>query len=51
MIVEQNVCFDHDAFYVKDGMGSSIQAGLQFNLPAAFQDPRHLPLGDDLGSS
>lgn len=47
MIVQRKVCFDHDPFYDKDGMGSIIQAGLQRNFYAAFQDPQHLRLGDD----
>jgi len=47
MIVQRKVCFDHDPFYVKDGTGNIIQIGFQLNLYAAFQDPRHLPLGDD----
>lgn len=47
MIVQRKVCFDHDPFYVKDGTGSIIQIGFQINIYTAFQDPRHLPLGDD----
>jgi len=47
MIVARKVCFDHDPFYVKDGSGRVIQIGFQLNLYAAFQDPRHLPSGDD----
>ena len=48
MIVKRKVCFDHDPFFVKDGSGHIIQIGFQLNLYAAFQDPRHLPLGEDL---
>jgi len=47
MIVARKVCFDHDPFYVKDGSERVIQIGFQLNLYAAFQDPRHLPVGDD----
>ena len=47
MIVQRKVCFDHDPFYVKDGTGNIVQIGFQLNLYAAFDDPRHLPLGDD----
>ena len=47
MIVHRKVCFDHDPFYVKDGTGNIVQIGFQLNLYAAFDDPRHLPLGDD----
>lgn len=47
MIVQRKVCFDHDPFYVKTGTDNVIQIGFQLNLYAAFQDPRHLPLGDD----
>lgn len=47
MIVRRKVCFDHDPFYVKDGTGTIIQIGFQLNLYAGFEDPRHLPLGDD----
>jgi len=47
MIAARKVCFDHDPFYVKDGSGRVIQIGFQLNLYAAFQDPRHLPTGDD----
>lgn len=47
MIVQRKVCFDHDSFQVKDGIGSIIQVGLQLNLYAAGQDPCHLPLGND----
>ncbi len=47
MIVVRKVCFDHDPFYVRDGSGRVIQIGFQLNLYAAFQDVRHLPVGDD----
>ncbi|MDH5668507.1 MAG: hypothetical protein OEY86_10895 [Nitrospira sp.] len=47
MIIAKKVCFDHDPFYVKDGSGCVIQIGFQLNLYAAFQDPRHLPAGED----
>lgn len=47
MIVRHKVCFDHDPFYVRDGSGQAIQIGFQLNLYAAFQDARHLPVGDD----
>lgn len=47
MIVTRKVCFDHDPFYVKDGSGRVIHIGFQLNLYAAFQNPRHLPSGDD----
>jgi hypothetical protein len=47
MIVQRRVCFDHAPFDVKDGMDSIIEVGLQRNLYAAFQDYRHLPIGDD----
>jgi hypothetical protein len=47
MIVHRKVCFDHDPFYVKDAAGNIVQIGFQLNLYAAFQDPQHLPLGDD----
>ena len=47
MIVTRKVCFDHDPFYVKDGSGRIVQIGFQLNLYAAFQDPAHLPTGDD----
>lgn len=47
MIVHRKVCFDHDPFYVKDGTGAIVQIGFQLNLYAAFDNPHHLPLGDD----
>lgn len=47
MIRSRKVCFDHDPFYVRDGSGRIMQIGFQLNLYAAFQDPRHLPMGDD----
>ncbi|NJL17107.1 MAG: hypothetical protein HC938_07855, partial [Nitrospira sp.] len=47
MIVNRKVCFDHNPFYVRDGSGSIIQIGFQLNLYAAFQDPKHLPSGED----
>ena len=47
MIITRKVCFDHDPFYVKDGSGRIVQIGFQLNLYAAFQDPAHLPTGDD----
>lgn len=46
-IAKRQVCFDHDPFYVRDGSDHVVQIGFQLNLYAAFQDPRHLPLGDD----
>ncbi len=47
MVAARRLCFDHDPFYVMDGQGRMIQIGFQLNLYAAFQDSRHLPLGDD----
>lgn len=47
MIVTRKVCFDHDPFYVKDGSNQIVQIGFQLNLYAAFQDPKHLPSGED----
>lgn len=47
MIARGKVCFDHDPFYVKDGSDRIVQIGFQLNLYAAFQDPAHLPTGDD----
>jgi hypothetical protein len=47
MISARKVCFDHDPFYVKDGSSRIIQIGFQLNLYAAFQDPRHVPVGED----
>jgi hypothetical protein len=47
MIVARKVCFDHDPFYVQDGSGRIIHIGFQLNLYAAFQDARHVPLGED----
>jgi hypothetical protein len=47
MIARHKVCFDHDPFYVKDGSDRIVQIGFQLNLYAAFQDPKHLPLGED----
>ena len=47
MIAARKVCFDHDPFYVKDGSDRIVQIGFQLNLYAAFQDPTHLPTGDD----
>ena len=47
VIVHRKVCFDHSPFYVKDGSGSIVQIGFQLNLYSAFQDPKHLPSGDD----
>jgi hypothetical protein len=32
---------------VKDGLDRIVQIGFQLNLYAAFQDPAHLPTGDD----
>ncbi len=46
-ISKRRVCFDHDPFSVRDGSDRVVQIGFQLNLYAAFQDPRHLPLGDD----
>ncbi|MBH0201898.1 MAG: hypothetical protein HP496_06260 [Nitrospira sp.] len=48
MIESRKVCFDHNPFYVKDGSGQVIQIGFQLNLYAAFQDPKHLPSGEDI---
>ncbi|MDH5253144.1 MAG: hypothetical protein OEW25_07450 [Nitrospira sp.] len=48
MIVARKVCFDHHPFYVKDGSGQIVQIGFQLNLYAAFQDPKHLPFGEDM---
>lgn len=47
MIVARKICFDHDPFYVKDGSNQIVQIGFQLNLYAAFQDPKHLPSGED----
>ncbi len=47
MIAMRKVCFDHDPFYVMDGTGVMAQIGFQLNLYAGFQDPHHLPTGDD----
>lgn len=47
MIARRKVCFDHDPFYVKDGSDRVVQIGFQLNLYAAFQDPAHLPTGED----
>jgi hypothetical protein len=47
MIVTRKICFDHDPFYVKDGSDRIVQIGFQLNLYAAFQDPAHLPTGED----
>lgn len=47
MIAMRKVCFDHDPFYVKDGSDRIVQIGFQLNLYAAFQDPKHLPSGED----
>lgn len=47
MIVSRKVCFDHDPFYVRDGSNQIVQIGFQLNLYAAFQDPKHLPSGED----
>lgn len=47
MIRLRKVCFDHDPFYVKDGSGCVIRIGFQLNLYAAFQDAKHLPVGED----
>lgn len=47
MIVNRKVCFDHNPFYVKDGSGRIVQIGFQLNLYSAFQDPKHLPSGED----
>lgn len=46
MIVQRKVCFAHNPFFAKDGTGSDILVGLQLDLYATFQDPRHLSLGD-----
>jgi len=47
IIASRKVCFDHDPFYVKDGSERVVQIGFQLNLYAAFQDPKHLPSGED----
>lgn len=47
MIVTRKLCFDHNPFYVKDGSGQIVQIGFQLNLYAAFEDPKHLPSGED----
>ncbi len=47
VILGRKVCFDHDPFYVNDGSGRIVRIGFQLNLYAAFQDPRHLPSGED----
>lgn len=47
MIVTRKLCFDHNPFYIKDGSGEVVQIGFQLNLYAAFQDPKHLPSGED----
>ncbi|MGE0471539.1 MAG: hypothetical protein AB7L09_14800 [Nitrospira sp.] len=47
MMETRKVCFDHNPFYVRDGSGQIIQIGFQLNLYAAFQDPKHLPSGED----
>lgn len=46
-IAKRQLCFDHDPFYVREGSGRIVQIGFQLNLYAAFQDPRHLPIGED----
>ena len=48
MIVRRKVCFDHDPLVVHEGSGHMVQIGFELNLYAAFQDPRHLPIGEDL---
>lgn len=48
MIATRKVCYDHDPFYVRTGTGEVVQIGFQLNLYAAFQDPRHLPIGEDI---
>lgn len=47
MILRRKVCFDHDPLVVKEGSGHMVQIGFELNLYAAFQDPRHLPIGED----
>lgn len=47
MIVRRKVCFDHDPLLVNEGSGRMVQIGFELNLYAAFQDPRHLPIGED----
>ncbi|MDH4082210.1 MAG: hypothetical protein OEV99_01365 [Nitrospira sp.] len=47
IMVARKVCFDHNPFYVRDGSGQIVQIGFQLNLYAAFQDPKHLPSGED----
>lgn len=47
MIVRRKLCFDHDPLLVNEGSGRMVQIGFELNLYAAFQDPRHLPIGED----
>ncbi|HKY72006.1 MAG TPA: hypothetical protein VJL88_08820 [Nitrospira sp.] len=47
MIARRKVCFDHDPLVVNEGSGQMVQIGFELNLYAAFQDPRHLPIGED----
>ena len=47
MIERRKVCFDHDPLLVHEGSGRMVQIGFELNLYAAFQDPRHLPIGED----
>lgn len=47
MIVRRKVCFDHDPLLVHEGSGRMVHIGFELNLYAAFQDPRHLPIGED----
>jgi hypothetical protein len=47
MVVRRKLCFDHDPLLVDDGSGRMVHIGFELNLYAAFQDPRHLPIGED----
>ena len=47
MIQRRKLCFDHDPLVVNEGSGHMVQIGFELNLYAAFQDPRHLPIGED----
>ena len=47
MIVRRKLCFDHDPLLVNEGSGRMVQIGFELNLYAAFEDPRHLPIGED----
>lgn len=47
MIMRRKLCFDHDPLLVNEGSGRMVHIGFELNLYAAFQDPRHLPIGED----